>query len=236
MDTQEQNSSSDEPIVSLPELKPSVSVKPKRATKPLVEGINSPVSTAAPAVTSNISLTNSEKELISDPNLGKPATAASQSQAKILPEQWHPQGSSSWKKAAVGLFVIVLIVVGVVGGYVWYLTRSGNEDVSIQKYSTTNNSTTNKPTPPTTAVSPSTSPTATATSSPSVIVNQVKITTTPTGFLNVRSTPATSGSLVTKVYPGETYSFTEVKNGWYHITLTDGSTGWVIGTYASKVK
>jgi len=66
--------------------------------------------------------------------------------------------------------------------------------------------------------------------------NQIKITNTPTGYLNVRATPATSGKLVTQVHPGEIYPYTAVQNNWYNITLIDGRTGWVTGQYVSVVQ
>lgn len=54
---------------------------------------------------------------------------------------------------------------------------------------------------------------------------------TPTDFLNVRSEPLLSSSVVTKVYPGETYPFSEAQNGWFKILLKDLKEGWVSGQY-----
>ncbi len=52
--------------------------------------------------------------------------------------------------------------------------------------------------------------------------------------VNTREGPSTSYPLVTKVALGDTYPYTEVQDGWYHITLTDGTTAWVIGTYTQE--
>lgn len=62
----------------------------------------------------------------------------------------------------------------------------------------------------------------------------VEILDTPTGFLNVRSEASVDGDIVTKVNPGETYEYSEVENGWYKITLDDGSIGWVSGDYVEE--
>lgn len=64
---------------------------------------------------------------------------------------------------------------------------------------------------------------------------RVEINSTPVGFLRVRSTPSTAGNQITTVEPGEIFPYTEERNGWYQITLTDGTSGWVSGTYVTKV-
>lgn len=68
--------------------------------------------------------------------------------------------------------------------------------------------------------------------------SQLKIIQTGIGYLNVRSQPNTSSSIVAKVNPGETYVYTEKNNGWYKITgLPSSSTeGWVLGQYIDLVK
>lgn len=66
----------------------------------------------------------------------------------------------------------------------------------------------------------------------------VEILDTPTGWLRVRSAPTTSeDNEIAKVSPGETYSFIESnESGWYKISLTDGSDGWISGRYAKLYK
>lgn len=67
-----------------------------------------------------------------------------------------------------------------------------------------------------------------------IIAKKVKIAPTPTGFLNVRSSPSTSSSVVDKVNPGETYDLLEEQSGWYKIKLPSGQ-GWVSSQYAKKI-
>ncbi len=58
---------------------------------------------------------------------------------------------------------------------------------------------------------------------------------TGTGFLNVRNEAGTQGSIVGKVLPGEQYVYENEQNGWYEITLSDGTAGWVSGDYVKLV-
>lgn len=64
----------------------------------------------------------------------------------------------------------------------------------------------------------------------------VQISSTPTGFLNVRSNPSTAASIITKINPGETYPFVSESNGWFEITLIDGKNGWISARYAQKIE
>ena len=63
---------------------------------------------------------------------------------------------------------------------------------------------------------------------------KVQITSTPTGFLNVRGGPGTGSSVVAKVNPGETYELLEEQPGWYKIKLPS-SQGWISSQYAKKL-
>lgn len=65
--------------------------------------------------------------------------------------------------------------------------------------------------------------------------DQIEINDTPVGFLRVRSAPSTAGRQLGTVDPGEIFSYTETENGWYKITLRDGTQGWVSGTYVTEV-
>ncbi len=80
---------------------------------------------------------------------------------------------------------------------------------------------------------PTASPSATPT--PSLSQHQVEILKTPTGWLRVRSKPGLSGEELTKVHPGEKYSFFDKKNGWYQIEYKTGKKGWVSGTYVKEL-
>lgn len=63
------------------------------------------------------------------------------------------------------------------------------------------------------------------------LTHALTITSTPTGYLNVRNGPSTTDNQITQVHPGETYPYTATQNGWYQITLPNGTTGWVSGQY-----
>jgi len=64
--------------------------------------------------------------------------------------------------------------------------------------------------------------------------SQVEILNTPTGTLNVRSSPNTSSSIITKVNPGETYELLEETAGWFKIKIASGE-GWISSQYAKKL-
>lgn len=72
---------------------------------------------------------------------------------------------------------------------------------------------------------------------PSKTVSVVVIQQTPTGYLNVRSNPPVNNVLSSKigeVYPGDTLNLIEEENGWYHVTLSNGESGWISSEYAIK--
>jgi hypothetical protein len=73
-----------------------------------------------------------------------------------------------------------------------------------------------------------------ATPTPTPEQQRVTILETPTGFLRVRATPATTGAEVGRVSPGQTYPLSNEQAGWYEITLEDGTKGWISSDYASK--
>ncbi len=54
---------------------------------------------------------------------------------------------------------------------------------------------------------------------------------TPTDWLNVRKNPSAVAQIITKVYPGERYPFSELQSGWYKIVLKDMTEGWVSSEY-----
>lgn len=64
------------------------------------------------------------------------------------------------------------------------------------------------------------------------VQNMIKITNTPTGFLNVRIQPSLDAAIISKVYPGENYVYTSTQNGWYLIQLKSKHYGWIDGQYA----
>jgi uncharacterized protein YgiM (DUF1202 family) len=71
--------------------------------------------------------------------------------------------------------------------------------------------------------------------SPTIVhAGKVTILQTPNGFLRVRQQPTTTSPEISQVSPGQTFSYTEEQNGWYYITLTNGTKGWISGQYATK--
>ncbi len=64
----------------------------------------------------------------------------------------------------------------------------------------------------------------------------LRVLSTRVGYLNVRTTPATTGSILMRVKPGETFTFIEKKGDWFKIILSDNSSGWVFGTYVEVVE
>lgn len=62
----------------------------------------------------------------------------------------------------------------------------------------------------------------------------VLILNTETGYLNVREKNTVSSSIITQVKPGETYELVKEEIDWFEIKLSDGKTGWISASYASK--
>ncbi len=64
----------------------------------------------------------------------------------------------------------------------------------------------------------------------------VKILTTPTGWLRVRSEPNTSGTELAKVDPDEEFPLVDEQTDWFKIEYEDGEEGWISSQYAEKVE
>ena len=65
---------------------------------------------------------------------------------------------------------------------------------------------------------------------------KLKITDTPTGWLNVRDSASLDGKTIGKVYPDEEYEYTDEKDGWYKIILKNKTEGWSFGSYIEKIQ
>lgn len=195
--------------------------------KPAVEGIN--VSTNTVSVSSGAP----RKQTIPEMDEGRIMTSSVASRAT---KKTHPVRT---------FFVWVILLAGLAFVGYWtyqlYWVQSSNtetvvEDENQNTYapiptvSTTTPSETSSSTPET--ITTLTTPTST----PSFMNPMIKIGQTETGYLNVRSEPATTGALVTKVNPGETYPYLSKKSGWYNIQLPDGKIGWVLGQYVTEVQ
>ena len=53
-------------------------------------------------------------------------------------------------------------------------------------------------------------------------------------FLNVRAGPGTGNDIVTKVFPGEEFEFTDSQSGWFKILINSTTDGWVFGAYVTQ--
>jgi len=67
-------------------------------------------------------------------------------------------------------------------------------------------------------------------------VVKVIIRETETGWLNVRKGPDTSHSILTKIYPGESYPLLDEFDNWYKIKLEEGKEGWIASRYATTTE
>jgi hypothetical protein len=65
---------------------------------------------------------------------------------------------------------------------------------------------------------------------------KLKITDTPTGWLNVRGKPSVLDKTLGKVYPDEEYVFEAEKDGWYYIVIPKGIDGWISGEYVEEIQ
>jgi hypothetical protein len=63
---------------------------------------------------------------------------------------------------------------------------------------------------------------------------KVVVLETPNGFLRVRASNSTASAEVTRVKTGTVLSFSALEGGWYKVTLTDGTTGWVSADYVKE--
>lgn len=60
---------------------------------------------------------------------------------------------------------------------------------------------------------------------------RIEVLQTDTGWLRVRSAPATSASESAKVNPGDVFDVLEEKSGWLLIEYIKGKTGWISASY-----
>jgi uncharacterized protein YgiM (DUF1202 family) len=75
-----------------------------------------------------------------------------------------------------------------------------------------------------------------ATSTEEIVTEtKIRIKSTPTGWLNVRSGPGTTFALVTKIYPKEEYVVLGQENDWIHLDLSERGDGWVSVTYTEEI-
>jgi len=225
--------------------KPAQPTQPVKRPKPLVEGINSPINKIV-----RPELTPSEQSLVNNSPAQMISPTVSQAQRPritLMPEM--TERPSAKRSSHLGWLLVVLLLA--TAALVYFLWNARSSTLSNQSQAPAANQMANQSTAPVNQTSPAQAATSSpATSTPAVtpqevgkdpaqmfaatVLGEVTITKTPTGYLNVRQQPSSSSTLVAKVNPGETYQYTAVKNGWYQIVLKDGTTGWVLGTYAKK--
>lgn len=142
-----------------------------------------------------------------------------------------------WKKLAVPLFGASLVLLGYVAYAYLYLpyARLHEENISRVMPQPTNSfipeegTTTDPQTSATTSdvVLPPPEVPAIVESVPNVAT----INDTPTGWLNVRSGPASTYGVITKVLPGESYPILGIEGAWTHLDLGPRGDGWVSSVY-----
>jgi len=209
--------------------------KIKRRIQPTVEGINS-AKTSKDVIFVKPTLTDKEKLLISEPMNGFKLKEQSLMPKSVIDKINRKPGHA--KEIVVSLLILLILGFGGYKGYQWYMAKTtANLDLEQQPkiQSSMNQPVEALPTLASSSVTgaPTSSPSElTATPAP-VTVKTLKINATPTGYLNVRNTPSTSGTLITQVSPGEVYPYTATKNGWYNITLLGNQSGWVTGQYVT---
>lgn len=215
IDSSEDVEDTNEPVVR----KRSVRIKPS------IEGIN--------VSSSTVSVAN---KLASKKNREDEGKIMSSSIARRAGTESHPIRT---------FFVWLVLLAGLAfTGYwayqLYWVQGSENQQVVDSNTEQTKSTvdTVSTTTPPDVAAS-STPETVTASSTPTkapeLMSPMVKIGQTETGYLNVRSEPATSGKVIEKVKPGETYPYLSKKSGWYNITLPSGKTGWILGQYVTEL-
>ncbi len=92
-------------------------------------------------------------------------------------------------------------------------------------------------TPVATSSAPAT-PSPSLKATPAITKPYVKISSTPTGFLRVRTGPSKTADEVGQVKPGENYPLMDSVSGWYQIkiALPATSSGWISADYAQAFK
>lgn len=63
----------------------------------------------------------------------------------------------------------------------------------------------------------------------------VIIMKTPTGWLNVRTGPATTFPILQRVFPGDSFPLKDSQGDWFELVLSDAVFGWVRNDFAQKL-
>lgn len=220
----------------VPQVKgPSVLINKK--SRPEIEGITVPAAKKA-NINPKAKPTPAEQKLVSENGTSKADSEVVKPPTKItLP----PHKRKVIRTTVFVALILAIIIFGALGAYTWYVQKPGKalprhvlpmSDFPVISPTPSQASTATTSTSTIISTANSTSSTSTIVSAPPL--PQVKISSTPTGYLNVRQSPSSSAAVVTQVHPGEIYFYVDSKNGWYEITLPSGQSGWVSGQYAVK--
>lgn len=244
---------------NLPDLEPDEEevAKPKivRKTRPVVEGINAPKVTSDTTFT-RVNLTDREKKLMENLDLVRPSAPKLMPEKITIGKR--PGHKGLWITLLV---IILAAAGGYKWYAPYLPPRlnffakktpteaqpEGRQDLNLfgaEQQADGQGGSLYAPVPdtasstssPAASTSPenaatSSAPSAAGASAPAAATSRLRVTDTPTGYLNVRSQPSTAGALVTKIKPGEVYQYTGQKSGWYEIILPTGQSGWVSGQY-----
>lgn len=123
----------------------------------------------------------------------------------------------------------------VVEGYrLQVAVKLASDTASVPTPTATSSATVSGTPTPTTKTSPS--PTTQNTQPTPPKKPYVKIGSTPTGFLRVRSKPSSAGTELGQVAPGEMFPLLDSESGWYliDVDLDATSSGWISSQYATK--
>jgi len=234
-----------------------------RKPKPLVEGINTPKTTNDVVIVKS-NLSPREKEPVADAAEAAAVNTVESIQigqskrekpeVRLMPES--VARSVNKKNHHIGRWLLVftvclILVAGAYEFYVWELSKNQQPVLGHYHSAASDAYGASQPFPLAggtasasssltagsvmgSSTSASAATTVPASAMPTDAVLQVKINSTPTGFLNVRNSPSSSGAVVTQAHPGEVYTYTKVQNNWYQITYSGFSTGWVSGQYVTK--
>ncbi len=83
-------------------------------------------------------------------------------------------------------------------------------------------------------VSPTVTPSPEVTAAPTPLAQEIRVTDTGTGFLNIREEPALGAAIIGRALPGETYQFLDKTDDWYLIIFS-GQRGWVNAAYVEEL-
>jgi type II secretory pathway component PulF len=64
---------------------------------------------------------------------------------------------------------------------------------------------------------------------------QLRILPTDAGYVNVRENPTVKSKALTRVLSGVVFEYSEGRDGWFHITTSEGISGWVIARYVELI-